>query len=125
VERPTFDLVAASLRAGEGDVRSFLEALAEKLTLAVPEQVKVERERGLGRRVKAVRKLTVAFPDERFELTAAGGSPACTRSALVRGIALRTEPLTLDAWIDELSRAVAREAEQTEQGRAALERLLL
>jgi len=124
VEGSSFDLVAASLRADAGDIRSFVEALAEKLELAIPGQVKVERARALGKRVKPVSKLGVEFPNERFELAVTGAAPACTRSALVRGIALRREPLTLDDWIDELSRAVAREAEESEQGRAALERLL-
>ena len=125
MDDPTFDLVAAALRADASDIHSFLEALAEKLSLALSEQVNVERAHGFAKHVKPVHKITVGFPEERFELVVAGGVPACSRSALVRGIALRTEPLPIDAWIDELSRALAHEAEQTEQGRAALERLLL
>jgi hypothetical protein len=125
MEASTFDLVAASLRADARDMHAFVEALAEKLSLAVPAHVRVERGRSFGKRMKPLRRLTVDFPEERFELDATGGSPATTRSAVVRGIALRTEPLPLKTWIDELARAVAREAEQTEQGRAALERLLL
>jgi formate dehydrogenase maturation protein FdhE len=125
VDESGFERLAASLRADAGDIGTFVEVLADKLSLAVPALVKVERERTFARRTKRVRRISIEFPEERYELAATGSAPACSRSTIVRGIALRTEPLALDAWIEQLARALAHEAERTDAGRAALERLLL
>jgi hypothetical protein len=47
------------------------------------------------------------------------------RSAAVRGIVLKNDPLPVDEWIDSLARDLAEQARVSEQGRLALERLLL
>ena len=124
MEPSTFDLVAASLRADSNDIKSFVEALATKLSVTFPGLVQVDRARGLGRGPKPVRRIVVSLGDDRYELDSAEGSVVCTRSAMVRGIALRNEQLALDAWIDALSHSLLEQAELTEQGRAALARLI-
>jgi hypothetical protein len=52
------------------------------------------------------------------------GSPQCARASVVRGIALSTDPLNLDAWIDALARDLAAQAQADATGRQALERLI-
>jgi hypothetical protein len=42
----------------------------------------------------------------------------------VRGIAIKSEPLDLDAWIAALSRELEAAARESAEGRRALERLL-
>jgi hypothetical protein len=44
---------------------------------------------------------------------------------MVRGIVLKTEQIPMMQWIDELAAALAQEATQSAQARAALERFLL
>jgi len=124
VEPSTFDLVAASLRADSHDIRSFVEALATKLSVTFPGLVQVERARGFGRGPKPVRRIVVSLGDDRYQLDSSEGETVCTRSAMVRGIALRNEQLPLDAWIDSLSHSLLQQAELTEQGRNALARLI-
>jgi hypothetical protein len=125
VDESTFELVAASLRADSADIHSFVEVLASKLSAAFPGMVEVERERGFGRRQRPVRRIALSFPDRRFVLEAGAAGATCSESTIVRGIALKTDQLALDAWLDGVSRAVAEHAHESEQGRAALERLLL
>jgi hypothetical protein len=43
MDSPTFDLVAASLRADAADLTAFVEGLAERLGGAFGERVRVER----------------------------------------------------------------------------------
>jgi hypothetical protein len=43
---------------------------------------------------------------------------------VVRGIALKTEELPVDQWIEELSRDLSAHAAKNSQARMALERLL-
>jgi hypothetical protein len=118
------DLLAASLRADAGDVDAFVEALAVKLEAALPGQVEVERRGGLLGGRKRVRRIEVTLGDQRSELEAERGRVTCRRRSVVRGIALKTQELDLDAWIAALSQDVVEEAERSERGRQALARLL-
>src|SRR5664279_3924532 len=92
-----FDLVAASLRADAGDLRAFVEALAEKLSVSLPGGVKVDRKGSLLGGPKHVRRIALQLGDEQIEL---------------------------DTWIDAVTRALVQEAQASERGREALERLL-
>jgi hypothetical protein len=118
-----FDLLAASLRADARDLELFLEVLAAKLTEALPAAVAVEREGGLLAR-RRVKRVAVELDEHRYELARAPGGVAGRHSHQVRGITLKTEQLALDDWITALSRHLAESARVSEQGRAALLRLL-
>jgi hypothetical protein len=124
-ESGEFDLLASSLRADASDLGVFVEVLASKLELSFPESVRVERKGGglLGGE-KRVRRLEVEIDDHRYELEADRGRVDCRRRTVVRGIALKNEELTLDEWIEALSRGLAAAAAETEQGRVALQRML-
>jgi hypothetical protein len=117
-----FDLVAASLRADESDVRGFVEALAAKLEQSLPGRCRVRRSGLLGR--GSVRRITVELGDGRYELTHEDGSATARRSSVVRGISLKTDTVGLDEWIDALAAELVAEAGRSERGRLALERLL-
>lgn len=122
-----FDLVAASLRADAADSRGFVEALAVRLEAALPGQTRVQRrsKRFLSRE-KAVREIEVDAGENRYALALDDhGGLEARRSAAVRGIVLRNDPLPVEEWIDSLARDLAEQAHASEQGRLALERLLL
>jgi hypothetical protein len=118
------DLLAASLRADAGDLDAFVEALAVKLEGALPDQVGVERRGGLLGSRKRVRRIEVTLGDQRYEAEPEHGRVTCRRRSVVRGIALKTQELDLDAWIAALSQELVEEADRTERGRLALARLL-
>jgi len=122
-----FDRVAASLRADSGDVRGYCEALAVRLESALPAQTRVQRRsRKFLSREKIVRQIAVDAGESRYVLNVdERGAVEATRSAAVRGIVLKNDPLALDEWIDALARDIAEQAAASEQGRLALERLLL
>lgn len=117
-----FDLLAASLRADATDMRAFVEALAAKLEASFPERTRVERGGFLGG--KRVRKIECELGEDRYVVEHADGRVTTRRSKVVRGIALKNEELPIAEWIDALSRELVGEAGRSEQGRAALERLL-
>jgi hypothetical protein len=118
------DLLAASLRADAGDLDAFVEALAVKLEGALPDQVDVERRGGLLGGNKRVRRIEVTLGDQRYEAEPDRGRVTCRRRSVVRGIALKTQELDLDAWIEALSQDLVEEADRSERGRLALARLL-
>jgi hypothetical protein len=123
VDPSSFDLLAASLRADTTDLRLFVEALATKLELSFPERTHVER----GGRMfgsKQVRRISVELGDGRYDLEHSDGVVTARRCTVVRGISLKNDELGLEEWIDDLSAELVAEAERSERGRAALERML-
>jgi hypothetical protein len=121
-DAPDLDLLAASLRADATDTAAFLQALAARLEGAFPGQVDVERKGLFGG--KRVRRIAVRLGDRHYEIEGNGGPPIARRRTVVRGIALKSEELTVDAWIEALSADLLALAQTSERGRAALERLL-
>jgi hypothetical protein len=120
-----FELLAASLRADASDAVAFLEALATKLSGALPQRVQVERGGGLFSHAHPVRRIAVRLGEWEYALAAeAPGALAASRTHAVRGITLKSEPLSLDQWISELSAELADLANSSLQDQTALKRLL-
>jgi hypothetical protein len=124
VSETDFDLVAASLRADAADLRTFVDVLATKLEGALGGRVRVERKGRMLGGAKRVRSIAVELGDDAYELEHDDGHVACRRRTVVRGIALKNDDLTLEEWLDAVSRTLVAEAQATERGRLALERLL-
>jgi hypothetical protein len=126
MEDPGFDLVAASLRADTTDLVAFVEALAVKLEGALPGDVTVTRKGGglLSRGTKRVQRISVGMDEGRYDLEWAGQQIQTSRCNEVRGIVIKSERLSLDEWIDALSRELTDRAQKSERSRLALQRLL-
>lgn len=115
-------LLAAALRAEHGSIAELVAHLAESLTAIVPDCVVVERAGGLlsGKHVVAV---TVTFRDSAFHLASAHGRVVSERRDLVRGIALKTHALEVEAWLGELAHALSSHATANAAAHDALHRL--
>jgi hypothetical protein len=119
------DLAASSLRADASDSRTLAEALAAKLTDALPDQTKTIRQGGrFLSRDKRLERLEVQLGDEAFVLTLSGQRAQAILAKTVRGVVIKRQELALDAWLDALSEALSTEAERSETARLSLERLL-
>src|SRR3954452_10080802 len=123
-DAPDLDLLAASLRADATDTAAFLEALAARLEGAFPGQVEVQRKGGLLGGGKRVRRIAVRLDNTHYEMEPDHGSVVARRRNVVRGIALKSEDLSVEAWIDALSTDLLALAQTSERSRAALERLI-
>ena len=113
--------VKASLaKLYKADQRQFVEQLASTLEQSLPDETQVERRGGLfsDKKVAAIR-LHVGDFVYSLELPGRGG-PATARTKVVRGIKLKTEPLTMDAWLAAVSEALGSFAESNQQARDAL-----
>jgi hypothetical protein len=121
-ERPDLDLVAASLRADAGDLRVFVESLSKKLAQLFPGRCRVQRAGVFGK--GSLRQVSVEIGESRYELFHDDGAVSARRSSVVRGITLKSEKLALDEWIDSLAEQVVAEADRSERGRLALQKLL-
>jgi hypothetical protein len=117
-------VAGALLSRYQQDQQALLEQLGIFLEGTLPHLTSVKRTMGvLGpRRTTGV---TVELGTMRYALerTQRGGLEG-SRIRVVRNVALRTEPLTIEDWINEVANALASELDRTTGGRAALTRLL-
>jgi hypothetical protein len=120
-----FELLAGALRAETADLAVFVEALAVKLQAALTRRTKVVRRRiNLLSSKKRVHTITVDLGEQQFLLAYDGAAVETRVAKTVRGIKLKSDEVGLDQWIDQLAHALAAEADDSAQGRQALERML-
>lgn len=118
------DMLAASLRADEAELGSFVEAVAAKLESAVPGAVRVERRRDGLFGAKRVVKVTLDAGGRRLELVREGTGVQARCGRVSGGIVLKSETVGTETWLAALSAALADEARRSQTTRQALERLL-
>jgi|GEM_PF-3314259 len=120
-----FDLAASSLQADASDARALAEALAAKLSAALPAQTRIRRQpaRLLSRR-RRLERVEVQLGERTFALSLSGEQAETSVATAVRGVIIGRRQLPLDAWLEELSTALQAEAERSEAARVSLERLL-
>jgi hypothetical protein len=122
-----FDQLSAAIRADATDTDSFFRVLALKLADALGERVSIKREGGLFKRDRPAVGITVDLATGAgvvLEATRKGGNVECVVSRPVRGIIVSSKPVSLPEWLDNLAKALAEEARQSEQTWAALHGLL-
>lgn len=124
-ESLSFDVLAASLRQDTRDLAVFCEVLAKKLEEAVPAFVRIERQGGLFQKNPPVRRLIVTLEPWQYILENQRGRVSTTRVKMVRGVAIKSDPMELNPWIDALSQELVEVASHESQARESLEKFLL
>ena len=117
--------VAAALSQGYArDQRSLLETLAAMLESALPGEAQIQRRGGLFSR-KVVQQIGLELGPDRDTLEDPGrGSLRASRTRVVRGIALKTEEIPVEEWLDALSATLEERARVSGSARAARERFV-
>jgi hypothetical protein len=124
-EGTDLDLAAAALRADLTDTDAFIEGLAMRLEQALPGFVEVKRAKTGFRGPKLVSEILVQAGDEHLQLRRRGGHVETARARISGGIAIKTEALDIDAWLQALTAAVGQQAARSERTRLALQQLVL
>jgi hypothetical protein len=117
-----FELLAASLRADTMGARVWVAVLGQKLANALPSRVRLHHGGLFGN--GAVDSVIADLGGWRFALRLEHGEPLAERTHIVRGIALKSETLPLDVWIDALVAALAEVAATSARERTAIQGLL-
>ena len=117
-----FDMLAASLRADMHDMGTWIAVLGQKLADALPTQVRLHHSGIFGG--GTVDGLEADLGEWRYTLRLEHSRPIAARVHVVRGIALKTEAVPLDAWIDDLAATLAELADQSAREGEAIRRLL-
>ncbi len=106
------------------DQRALLEMLATMLESALPGEAQIDRRGGLFTR-KTVQRIALELGTDRYTLEDPGrGSLRASRTRVVRGIALKTEEIPVEEWLEALSATLEQRARASASARAALERFV-
>jgi len=104
------------------DQREFLPMLARLLKSVMPSSVQTI-ETGLFK--KTIKGLTLTQGENRLSLVESGsGGLEASHTRVVRGIALKTESITVEEWLTMVSESLEESAQKNAQARAAMARLL-
>ncbi len=127
---PSFDMVAAALRADTADVATYARVFTENLGDALPPGcVTVERERTMADRMRGrpgeVQRVTVRLGEQVMSLGVHRGQPAAEICHEVRGVVLSRQQVQLDEWAQALARALVAHAGENARAAQALRRLVL
>lgn len=117
-----FDLLAASLRADTADMGTWVDVLGKKLAGALPYRVRLRHGGIFGG--GPVTGFTADLGTWRFGMRLERGQPLAERTHVVRDIALKTEVMPLDSWLDALVESLAELASTSARERAAIQGLL-
>jgi hypothetical protein len=128
-ENPSFDMVAAALRADSADIAIYARVLTESLGESLPPGcVVVDRDQSMSDRMRGrpgtVKKITVRLGDQVMTLGVQRGLPVAEVCREVRGIVLSRQQVPIDRWAAELARALVGHAEQNAMTAEALRRLV-
>jgi hypothetical protein len=121
------DQLSAAIRADATDTDSFFRVLASKLADALGDRVQIRREGGLFKRDRPAVAIKVDLATNAgvvLEAIRKGSGIECTVNRPVRGIVISSKPVALPEWLDNLAKALADEARQSEKTWAALHGLL-
>ena len=117
------ETIIARLQSHGDDPPAFLEGLASRLTAALPGQVEVERKGGLFSKPHIAR-VQAEVGDYRYTAELAGKHLKACRVHMVRGIALKSQELTLAELVDALAAELWELAEKSEASKGALHRFM-
>jgi hypothetical protein len=128
-DAPSFDLVAAALRADSADVDVYARVLTESLGDVLPAGVvDIDRERTMSDRMRGrpgeVSKITVRLGEQVLTLGRQRGQLVAEICKEVRGVVLSRRPAPVDEWVAELARGLVEYADQNAQAAQVLRRLV-
>jgi hypothetical protein len=117
-------VAAALVRRYAEDQGAFLEQFSVMLETALPERVEVKRSLGVFS-AKQVQRLELRLDDRHYRLERGrSGGLQASLVHVVRGIAIKTEPLSVERWLDALGTALDEQSRQDERTQSALARWL-
>ena len=96
--------IAAGMRLDLGNVDAFLSQLAHTLATGFAESARIQAD------AHTVYSIEVSLEPDVFLVHREGPRVVTRHKKMVRGIALRTETLAMDRWVQLLTEALARHA---------------
>ncbi len=120
-----FEVLAARLKEDHGASVDLLEMLARMLESSYSGGTKVTRGGWFMSKERPVEELSVRFDEWQFQIIRAKhGTVNASSKKLVRGVALKTNEISLEQCIDEIIKEIVKLSEKNSQTRAALDKFI-
>jgi len=119
------DLAVATLQSNSTDVRLMLKLLVAQLSDVLGDRIQVERAGGRFRKSDEIKAVQITLGDDTLGAEVQGSGVACTIGHASGGIRIRSEKVTMDAWLSRLLTTLHNEASHSEQTRLALEHIVI
>ena len=115
-----FGVSAALSRQYSADERTFLELLAQMLERALPGEVEIKKHGALFGK-KTIQSVSIVLGNIRYTLEDPGrGSLVALKTKIVRGIALKTEEMTVKDILEEMGAGLEERMHTSSTARDAL-----
>lgn len=120
------EVLTAALRADHGASKDLLEQLARMLSGAYPSGTTIKRGGWFMSSERPVQDLSVRFDEWQFQITREKhGSFTCREMKLVRGVALKTDQISMDDCIKKILGEMIKLSEKNGQTHEALKRFVV
>ncbi len=117
-------MAVSQLASNSTDLRIMLKLLVSQLSDALGDRITVERA-GRFRRSDEIKSVQIALGDDTLEASVKGSSVRCTIGHSSGGIRIRSEQVSMEAWLTRLLTSLQSEAAHSEQTRLALENIMI
>ncbi len=123
-EKLKFEATAIISKKYAANHRDFFETFSKLLEDAIPIETEVIRTGGMFSK-KLVQKVTVAFKEKRYAIEDVGHDCLhAERARVVQGIALKTESISIEMWVNEIIAFITERSKTSISARKALTRIL-
>jgi hypothetical protein len=119
-----FETLAAALKLGRAEEKDLVESLAHMLTLSLPDRTSITRGGWLLSREKPIQELTIRFEDFHYRVTKEGSGYSAKALKIVRGVALKTTDMELEACFKSIIEELTNLADKNAKARDALQRFV-
>ncbi len=121
-----FDLSAAWLRRAQGDFQAFIAAFGARMDGALPGRVTLERKRnGFFSTQSHVARVMIETEANIFTLSLVQNRLVAMRTKSVRGVVLKSEEMTVPAWLAALDAEIKALAEHAGSAQTVLHDFLM
>lgn len=120
------DILAAALRSDQAQSADLVEFLAKQFEAMLPEHTSVTRGGWFLSSEKPVKELVIRFDDFHYQLLQEKkGLVSARELKVVRGVALKTNEINMDQWIQRVADNLSKLAEGNSKARQALNDFLV
>jgi hypothetical protein len=117
-------MAVSQLASNSTDLRIMLKLLVSQLSDALGDRITVERA-GRFRKSDEIKSVRIALGDDTLEASVDGSTVRCNIGHSSGGIRIRSEQVSMEAWLTRLLTALQSEAAHSEQTRLALENIMI
>jgi len=122
-----FDLSMAvsTLAANSTDLRIMLKALVGQLAEVLGDRLTIEKAGGRFRKSDEIKAVRITLGNDTLAADVDGGSVRCSIGHASGGIRIRSEQVSMEAWLTKLLTILRDEAAHSDQTRLALEHIVI